>query len=703
MKSTLKLAAFLALDLMAITAWAATPKMPTFFARRDYPGLNSFFVQVADTNGDKIPDLIVNGGSGFIQVQFGNGDGTFRSGPSTHTSAGANFFLAIDLNGDGKIDLVQASGGALISFGNGDGTFQSGILYPINDNVQYLALGDFNADGIPDIVATGNSGVWLLSGKGGGTYNPATLVVALTGASSIAAADFNLDGKLDLAITLPFVGTAGGGFCVLLGNGNGTFQTPQMFSSPPRPIAIAVGNLTKYGPPGIVVNDTYTGDAYLYFGNGKGGFSGPRVVPLPNGGINSLLIGDINGDGLPDLVSDLGYIAYGEGLGYFTNPVSYPVESGYQTRNAVLADLRNNGLIDIVTGGNLAISVLLNLGKGFLEDGIWTNVTGGAGCGAAGDFNGDGKPDLAVNTPSGVSILLGTGKYLTPFTAGTPIALAGAECLVTGDLNGDGKADLLVPVNGAVNAYLGNGNGTFALASSTPTPSGGYLALGDFNHDGKLDFATSGNLIALGNGDGTFQNPTDIVANPAGGGFSGIAVGDINSDGWPDLVLTSNQYGDNATVLLNNQHGGFTQVPTSFGDETSQPILVDLNADGNLDLVLEEPAGGEAAIYIGNGQGGFASNEALAGPFINTAGLNLVADINGDGIPDICVLQSDTLQIYLGQGGATYAAPFSIGTGPSPGSILVENLHGQSPKAGLPDIVIPDTSGGVMVLFNLTP
>jgi hypothetical protein len=84
--------------------------------------------------------------------------------------------------------------------------------------------------------------------------------------------------------------------------------------------------------------------------------------------------------------------------------------------------------------------------------------------------------------------------------------------------------------------------------------------------------------------------------------------------------------------------------------------------------------------------------------------LNIVADVNGDGVPDIIELQSDTLEIYLGEGGASpsYAAPFSIGTGPSPGSILVANLHGQSPKAGLPDIVVPDTSGGIMVLPNLT-
>jgi FG-GAP-like repeat len=317
---------------------------------------------------------------------------------------------------------------------------------------------------------------------------------------------------------------------------------------------------------------------------------------------------------------------------------------------------------------------------------------------------------LAVNNANGISILLGTGKYLTPFTAGANIGLAGADCLVTGDINGDGIPDLLVPVNGTVVAYLGNGNGTFTLTSTTPTPSGGYLALGDFNHDGKLDFATTGNLIAFGNGDGTFQNPTDIVADPPEGGFAGIAAGDIDNDGWTDLLLTSNAFpvDADATVLLNNHQGGFTQVPTAFGALSYEPVLADLNGDGKLDLILSYTGGlaGNpvlgASIYLGNGSGGFTFSQTL-GQSIRNPSLNLAADVNGDGIPDICILESDTLEIYLGQGGATYAIPFSIGTGPSPGSILVEDLHGQSSKAGIPDIVVPDTSGGVMTLLNLTP
>jgi hypothetical protein len=704
MNNTLKLAALVASEFlaMAVAVWGqTTPVIPTFYARRDYFVANQF-IQVADANDDGIPDLLAEE-HGDVVVQFGNGDGTFRTGPNTNTSAGnAISFVATDLNGDQTIDLAMGNGsGVVIALGNGDGTFQSSVSYPISDtNISFLAVGDLNGDGILDIAAAGKAGVWLLTGKGGGTFSSAVLAVSLSKCLNIAAADFNQDGNLDLVVTRQGPGGYGAGFAVLLGNGNGTFQSPQIFSKPNQPTALAVGSLTRGGPPSIAVNDNAIGYAYLYFGNGTGGFAGPKVVPLPGGTANSLTLGDVNGDGFPDLVSTSGNVAYGVRGGDFTAPVSFPVSSVGPGSNVVVADLRNNGLTDIVTSGGDAISVVLNqMNKGF-EDGIWTSVAGGAGCGARGDFNRDGKPDLAVNNGNGISVLIGTGKGATPFSTGTDIALPGAGCLVTGDINGDGKLDLLVPVNGTVVTYLGNGDGTFTLTSTTPTPSGGYLALGDFDHDGKLDFATSGNLLALGNGDGTFQNPTDIVASPPQDGYSGITVGDVNNDNWPDLVLTSAGVFQFVTVLVNNHRGGFTQVPTAFGDRANQPTLADFNGDGNLDLVVL--SFGIIVMALGNGQGGFTFIQYIDLP-VGVGSLMMVADVNGDGIADIGLSGAGTLTFYLGNGDETFPTWFSIGTGSSPGSVLVENLRGQSAKAELPDIVVPDTSGGVMVLLNLTP
>jgi len=691
---------------------AASPEKPTFFARRDYPDYAFNQAAVADTNGDGIPDLIESIG-GSVQVLFGNGNGTFRQGPETRTGMGfAPSFATADLTG-GTVDLVMAgqnedyAWGIGVCLGNGDGTFQTAVFYPAGSdtNTSAIALGDFNGDGIIDAVTAGVSGIWLFTGKGGGAFNPGVLIPFNPGGplgGDLAAADFRKDGKLDLvASTLT-------GFAVLLGNGDGTFQPQQNFSNLQNPgnnpCDFAVGPLSSGGYPAIVANCASLSQVPVYLGNGKGGFSQPVYVSMPGEAVQ--VVADVNGDGIPDLVSSYGYVALGEGGGKFKAPVLYPVEDSIETvgGSVVAAHLRSASFVDLVVQGTGAVSVLLNTDNKGFEDGRWTALPSPAGCGAAADYNGDGKPDLAVNTSEGISILLGTGSASAPFTLGTPIALSGAGCLVTGDLTGSGNAGLLVPTATAVDAYLGDGNGTFTLKSSTPVATEGYVALADFNRDGKLDFASSANVLALGNGDGTFKTPVPLVASLPTGGFTNIAAGDLNGDGWPDLVLTNWYYTETIYILLNNQHGGFTESTIACKEpycSPSQVILADVNGDGNLDIVVGEALAGGAVIYLGNGKGGFTEKSSLSAVLMATGPI-MVGDVNGDGVPDIGMMQAGTLGIFLGNGDGTYTAPFYIGAGPGPADILTENLHGQAASAGLPDIVAPDGTGGVMVLINTT-
>jgi hypothetical protein len=325
--------------------------------------------------------------------------------------------------------------------------------------------------------------------------------------------------------------------------------------------------------------------------------------------------------------------------------------------------------------------VLLNEVKGTLEDRIWTSLSVSPGCSVSGDFNGDGKPDLALNTAEGITILLGTGKESAPFSLGSTIPIANTLCLRgIGDLNGDGILDLAVATSTSVVTLLGNGDGTFTQKSSLPTPVGaGYIVLADFNHDGKLDFATSSNLIALGNGDGTFQTPTNVAAVVPPGGFTYVATGDINNDGWPDLVFSVDEQAASAYVLLNNE-----------------AVLADLNGDGNLDLILSY------SVYLGNGQGDFTFDTELSFDTGAQFGFNIVADVNGDGIPDVEFLSANTVAIFLGKGDGTFETPYFLGGGQSPGDLLAVNAHGQAAGAGKPDLLLPDETGGILTLFNLT-
>ncbi len=231
----------------------------------------------------------------------------------------------------------------------------------------------------------------------------------------------------------------------------------------------------------------------------------------------------------------------------------------------------------------------------------------------------------------------------------------------------------------------------------------GTALLGDFNGDGKLDVVMTGNAIAFGNGDGTFGKAEPIVTLPESDYFVSVAVADLNGDGKLDIV-GANPFNDHNYFAFNQGDGTFALTILDSPEYCGGSILVttgDLNLDGNADVVFSCNVA-RLDLYLSHGDGTFTEEPLLHLPGV-APGPVVIADFNGDGIPDLGVDPSNTFGVYLGNGDGTFQdARRWFGVGPSPQLPLAMNLHGQSPASGFPDVVVPDATGLVGIFINTT-
>lgn len=340
-------------------------------------GASPYSVTIADFNGDGNLDIATANSSGNdVSVLLGNGNGTFEAPTNYAAGSGPSSIKAGDFNGDGKLDLVVSNfnngsccgdDSVSVLIGNGDGTFQTKADYAVGVVPYTVITGDFNADGNLDLATatTGEANVSVLLGNGDGTFAAAAKYAVGGDPFSVAAGDFNGDGKLDLATA----NLSGGSVSVLLGNGDGTFQSKTDYTLPggnTSPFSIITSDLNNDGKLDLAVAQQSSSKIAVLLGNGDGTFQ--TAVNYPTGQAPySVIAGDFNGDNKLDLAtanfssfSKGVSVLIGNGDGTFQAKVDYIV--GTNPYSIATGDFNKDGKLDLVTAnsGSNNVSVLLN-------------------------------------------------------------------------------------------------------------------------------------------------------------------------------------------------------------------------------------------------------------------------------------------------------------------------------------------------------
>ncbi|MFN8285290.1 MAG: T9SS type A sorting domain-containing protein [Chitinophagales bacterium] len=615
----------------------------------------------ADFNADTKTDLVINDyADNRLYILKSNGNSTFTVTDTLLTGVHPVFINTGDLNGDNKPEIVvdYATGNAAndsISYfvNNGSGLFGNRTsLFVINFTTERRVpiIADLNGDNINDIICHSITDLQPFINNGALSFSKPAVLFTGQYSSRILVTDVNSDTKVDIINS----SEDQGGVTVQLGNGNGTFQSYNVYTANGSPndmlLADFDGDTRK---DAVCVHRT---KGYISFLKGQiDGSFGPyelRTALRPK----SIAVGLLNSDAYEDLVvcntqSPRISIMLGNSDGTFQTTIS---DSCYYTmQDVVLADFNNDTKLDAAAVGAVT-NVLKGDGTGHLI--VQGDINHGFGIGGeyfavTGKFNSDNNVDIAIasNNSDSISVMLGNGD----FTFAAPVKYGvgdGPKNIEAYDMNADGRLDLLVPndLSNTVSILLGNANGTFQTPQNVSVGSGPRdVVAADFNHDGKKDFACVNNNSA----NITVHLATTVMNFAAGvpytiGGASSefMALGYITPDTLPDIIL--NGWPNNILMLQGNINGTFQSYVNYAGEYGVQEVLSsDFNNDG---------AGDIAAVNLGTNSVTVILNNSS---FITAAGPTTICQ--GDSV----MLSASNGYTYLWNTGETTASIYADAAG----------------------------------------
>jgi len=622
-------------------------------------------VEVGDINGDGDIDILVDEGV-IVLGDSAGGFQPFRLDQfltpglpqfSTRTVA------LIDLNGDGLDDVVTAGDRELaVFFGDSEQTLRLADFapLPLSENPASIEVADFDGDGHRDVAAVSRgSQIQLFLNDGSGNLSPAAgIQFSAENIRLSTSGDINNDGIADIAVLDPFADP--NEILIFLGDGSGSFVE-------------AEGS-------GLVFNTTPSGPSRART---------IEIIDMDQDG-NQDLIGLSSG---PSAVA----VFKGDGAGSFAEIDSSPFFFSAFERPQFLAagDLNSDGLPDVVTGNRSGrVSVLLNTGGGSLNPHPLSPFPGEDSISyiTLGDFDKDSNIDaITANSSNDLSLFFGNGSGSFLLSPTSPLILdTDANSPRISDLTGNGKPDLLFLRESQDELVFSEGlsDGQFAQIRSFATgdrPS--TLAIGDLNDDGNIDAVIGLNefieegladengdiSILLGDGAGTFT-PVDQSALPEDFGTFDLALTEFDGNAPPDLAIRSGAGIRLFSGLGDGTFSVFGLIQITDQSSTSEVLSIDINQDGFQDIVtgFQETSNGpeDLAVYLGSSSGDFT--EAASSP-VSVANLPVeeltTADFNQDGLPDLATANSDgSVSVLMNTGNtqfdvSTLFSPVSGGGG----------------------------------------